>query len=106
MLQCSSSYYYYFYAAHDNNVVGLILTTPDSVDTPESEIPDEDMVDTMGDDMLEAMECKNGNICDDSGYGFREEHGIYGDTFYLSNFLKQIVEIKYTYVSLNQLMSQ
>ena len=29
---------------------------------------DEDVVDTIRDDMLKAMECKNGNICDDYDY--------------------------------------
>ena len=44
--------YLFVYDAGDNNVVGLIQTIPDSADTSESYMPDEDMVDTMGDDIL------------------------------------------------------
>ena len=41
-------------------------TTPEISDTPEVEIPDKYVVDTMVDERLEAMVLKNGNICDDS----------------------------------------
>ena len=58
----SSDYYFFVYAARENNVVGLIHTTPDSSDIPEADIPDEDLVDTMGYGMLESMERKNDNI--------------------------------------------
>ena len=62
----SSGYYLFVYAAGYNIVVSLINPTPDSADTPEDYITDEDVVDTMGDDILEAMELKNSNIYDDS----------------------------------------
>ena len=32
--------YFFFYSVGDNNVVGLIHTTPESEDTPEAVIPD------------------------------------------------------------------
>ena len=60
----SSSDELFVYAAGENNVVGLIQPTPDSAYTPEDYMPDNDVVDTMGDDMLEAMELKNSKICD------------------------------------------
>ena len=41
-------------------------TTPDSADTLSTYIPDEEVVGTMGDYMMEAMELKNGKICDQS----------------------------------------
>ena len=56
----------YVYAAEDNNGVVLIQTTPESIYTLESGISYDDLVDTMGDDMLEAMERGNGQICNDS----------------------------------------
>ena len=59
----SSGDYLFVYAYGDNNIVGLITPTPDSEDTLEAYIPDEDVVDTMEVDILEAMELKNGNIC-------------------------------------------
>ena len=62
----SSGDYLFVYSASENNVVGLIHPTPDSVDTPEAYTKDEDVVDTTGDDMLEALGLKNGNIFDDS----------------------------------------
>ena len=58
----------FFYAAGENNVDHFIQFTPEIADTPESYIIDEDVVDTMGDDMMDAMELKNGKICDDYGY--------------------------------------
>ena len=58
--------YLFVYDADDNSVVGLIYPTPDSSDTLEDYIPDEDVFDTMGDDIMEAMELKNGKICDES----------------------------------------
>ena len=44
------------YVSDDNNVVILIQTTPEIADTPEAEIPYGEVVDTMGDDMLDEME--------------------------------------------------
>ena len=47
--------YLFVYYYDDNNFVALIYANQDSADTPEAEIPDEDLVDTVGYDMLEAM---------------------------------------------------
>ena len=47
--------YLFVYASDKNNVVVLIQPSPDSSDTPELDIPEKDMVDTMGYDMLEVM---------------------------------------------------
>ena len=67
----SSGVYLFLYADDENNVVGLIQTTTESVDTQEDGIPYEYVVDTMGYDILDVMECENGQICDDydSSYG-------------------------------------
>ena len=43
------------YASDENNVVGLIKTTTDSEYKPKAYTTDEDVVNNMGDDMLEAM---------------------------------------------------
>ena len=48
--------YLFLYDSDDNNVVILIQPTTKSADTPESEIPYEEVVDTMGDDMQDEME--------------------------------------------------
>ena len=48
-------------------------------------MPDEDVIDTMGDDMLEAMEHKNGNICDNSDSKFGEEQKLDDDTYSMSD---------------------
>ena len=40
----------------DNNDVVLIHPTPEIADTPEAEILEKEVVDTMGEDMLEEME--------------------------------------------------
>ena len=61
----SSVEYFFVYYAGDNNVVGLIQPTPGSADTPEAYITDEDVFYTMGCYFLEAMERKNGTICDE-----------------------------------------
>ena len=42
----------------------------------------------MGDDILEAMEWKNGKMCDNSDSSCGEEHEIDDDTKYLSNSLE------------------
>ena len=47
--------YFFVYASDDNNVVLLIHPTSESADTPEDDIPDWVVVDTMVDDLLEAM---------------------------------------------------
>ena len=54
------------YATDDNDVVGLIHLTPEGKYTPEYKIPDDYVVYAMLDDMLEAMEHKNVNICFES----------------------------------------
>ena len=51
----SSSDYYYVYADDEDNVVGQLQTTPKSSDILEAEIPDEDVVNIMGDHILDAM---------------------------------------------------
>ena len=45
----------FFYASSENDVVVLIHPTLDSADTLEAEIPYEEVVDTMGDDMMDEM---------------------------------------------------
>ena len=62
----SSGNYFFVCDNGDNNVVGLIQPDTDITDTPESYIPDDGGVGTMRYYMLEAMEIKNDNICDDS----------------------------------------
>ena len=62
----SSGDYLSVYNTGDNNVVGLIHPTPDIEKTLEVYIPDQDVVDTMVADIMEAMELKNIKICDDS----------------------------------------
>ena len=49
-------------------IFGLLQPTPEISDKLEAEIPDEDVVDTMLDDILEEIECKGGQICYDSSY--------------------------------------
>ena len=51
----SSGDYFFVYNSDDNNVFGLIQHTPDNSNTLESDIPDEDVVDNMLDDIMEAM---------------------------------------------------
>ena len=74
------SSYLFVYNSYENNVVGLIHTTPESEDTTESEIQDEGDVDTMRYDMMEAMEFENFNICNDYHFRFGEEHEMDDDT--------------------------
>ena len=52
--------------------------------------------------MLEEMERKNGNICDGYDYSFGGEHEMDNYTYSLYDDFLKIVEIKYTYASLNQ----
>ena len=79
----SSSEYLLFYAADENNDVGLIHPTKESADTLEGDILYEDMIDTMGYDMLEAMQLKNDRICDNYDSIFGEEHKINHETYSL-----------------------
>ena len=48
----------------------MLQTAPESADTLEAEITDEYLVYTMGDDILDQMECENGHICDESDYSY------------------------------------
>ena len=73
--------YLFVYDAGDNNAVILILTTPDSEDTPEVYIPDEGVVETMVDENLKYMECQNGNICNDYDSSFEDDHKTDNDTY-------------------------
>ena len=63
--------------------------TPESADTPKADMPDEVVVDTVGDDMMESMEWKNGKICDDSDSRCGEEHEMDDDTQYRSDVLEK-----------------
>ena len=51
----SSVDYLSIYDAGDNNVVGLIHTNPDSADTTEPYMKDEDVVDIMGYYIMDPM---------------------------------------------------
>ena len=48
--------YLFLYASDENNFVVLIKPTPESEYTPEAEMTYEEVVDTMGYDMLDEME--------------------------------------------------
>ena len=48
--------YLFVYDSDDNNVVVLVQPTPYSVDTQEDEMPYEEVVDTMRDDMMDEMD--------------------------------------------------
>ena len=99
----SSVYYFFVYYYGENNVFGLIQPTPYSADKLEVDISDEDLVDNMGDYMLEATERKNGKICDDSDSICVEEHEMDDDNYSLSDALEQntIYNI-YIYGHMNQ----
>ena len=58
----------------------MIQPNLESADTPESEMTYEEVVDTMGYDILDKIEWKNGKICDDSNSSCEEEHEIDHDT--------------------------
>ena len=68
---------------------------------------DEYVVDTMGDDIMESMELKNGKIYDDydSSCGGGDMKWMMKLTICLM-LLKKIIEIIYTCGSLNQQMAQ
>ena len=63
----------------------MIQTAPDSADTLEAYIPDEDVVGTMFDDMLDLMGLKNCKICDDSDSICGGVSEIDDDTYSLSD---------------------
>ena len=52
---------------------------------------DDDMVDNMGDYILEEMERKNGKICDDYYSSFGKEHEIDNYTYSLYDALEKIL---------------
>ena len=64
----------FVYDYGDNNVANLIHTTPYISDILEFYMPNEDVVGTVVDDILESMERKNIKICDDSHYRCGKEH--------------------------------
>ena len=72
--------YLFVYDSDDNNVVVLIHPTSESEDTPEAEMPDQEVADTMGDDIMQEMELKKGKKCDDYDSICGQEHEIYDDT--------------------------
>ena len=48
--------YLYVYASYENNCVVLRQSTPYSADAPDAEMPYEEVVDTMGYDILDKIE--------------------------------------------------
>ena len=58
----------------------LIQNTPERADAPYDDIPNEEVVDTIRYDIMEAMEWKNGKICDDYDSNCGEEHNLDDDT--------------------------
>ena len=91
----SSGDYLFVYADGENNVVSLIHPNPDSEDTPEAYMPVVYVVDIMVDYILESLECKNGNIFDESDYSFGEEHEMHDESYYLSGALEKSTRYKY-----------
>ena len=51
-----SGYYLFVFASDDNTDVVLIQPNPESSDTPEPDMPYDEEVDTMVDDMLDEIE--------------------------------------------------
>ena len=88
-----SSDYFFAFSGANNSVSGLIQTTTYSADIPVDYMPDEDLVDTMVNDMLEAMELKSGEICDDYDSSCGRKHKMYEDTYSLSDAHETIQEI-------------
>ena len=48
--------YFFVYASDEHNVVVLIHPTPEIADTPEADMTYDEVVDTMGYDILDEME--------------------------------------------------
>ena len=88
----SSSDYFFVCASGDNSVSGLIQPTPDSSNTTDACFPYEYLVDTLVDDMLDAMEIKNDKICDISDSRFGEEHIMDEDTYSISDAYSEVVK--------------
>ena len=76
----SSGAHHFVYADENDNVVGLLYTTPYIIDTPQAEIPDEDVVEIMEDNMLQTMELKKIHICDDSYSRCGQEYNMDDET--------------------------
>ena len=72
--------YSFFYASGDNNVVGLIQLITYNAYTLGGCVLDDYLVYTMGNDIMETMELKNGNIYDDYDYICGGEHEMDNDT--------------------------
>ena len=100
----SSSDFSFVYVDYDYEVVGFLLPTTQSEDTPEAEITDEDVVDTMGDYMMEAMECKNCHIYDESDSSCGEEHEMNDETYSLSGVLDENI-IDKIYIQISELIN-
>ena len=81
----------------------MIHPTPESSDKTEAEIP-EDSVDTMWNDIIEAMEWRNCKICDDSDSSCGEEHEMDYKINICLITLKKILDINYIFGSLKQQM--
>ena len=63
-------------------------TNPERKDRTQDDIPHENVVDTMLDDIMEAMEHKNGDICSNYDYSCVEEHAMDDKTYSLSDALE------------------
>ena len=102
----SSGDYLFVYAAGENNVVSLIQTNTYSEDTPDEYMSDQDVVDAMLNGMLEAMELKNGKICDDSYYSCGGNMKWIMTLNLCLMYFKKSIDNTYIYGSLKQPMTQ
>ena len=66
--------YFSVYAYDENNVVVFIHPATESIDTLDDGMPYEEAVDTIVDDIIEAMEWKTFKICDESDSRCVYEH--------------------------------
>ena len=98
--------YFFVYDASDNIFFGLIHPTPDSADTPEAYMIYKDVVDTMVDDMLEAMERKMAISVMTPILSVGRNMKLMITLTLCQMNLNKIPEIIYIYVSPNQQMSQ
>ena len=102
ILKFYSGDYLFVYASDDNNVVVLIQTTPDTSDTPEADIPYEEVVDTMGDDMLYELELKMVRYVMTLILAVRRNMELMMKINLCLMPLKKILEINYTYSYMKQ----
>ena len=58
------------------------------------------VVDTMGDGIIESMECKNGKICDDLDSSCWEEHEMDYGNYSLYDALEKNTRDKYIYMDI------